>query len=310
MTLEALNKRIKTTADLRDIVSTMKMLSSVSIGQYEKALSSLTEYGKTVREAFQGLFKDDEFMYTPRAMKTERPKTVAIIIGSDNGLVGRFNRDVMTFAREEIAKQSDVATTQVICVGKRIGLMAESAHMKVSATYPIMNSLKEIASVASMVLMKINEIVTKQRIDRVMVYNTYRKSGEPQRPVGRQLMPLPHEELIRLKKEKWDGRTLPLVTGDRQALFSALIHEYLMVILAHALTASLAAEHYTRMVNMQQAEKNIDESLERMNLEYQQLRQTSITDELIDIVSAAESMKKKKTSQNPLRELDKGEKKE
>ncbi len=294
MTLEVLNKRIKTTTDLRDIVSTMKMLSSVSISQYEKALASLTEYGKTVHEAFQGLFKDDAFVYTPRISKTEQPNTIAIIIGSDNGLVGRFNRDVMTFAREDITKQGDLKKTQIICVGKRIGLMAQSNKLQVADTYPIMNSLKEIASVASMVLMKINDVITKERIDRVLVYYTYRKTGEPQRPTVQQLMPLPISEMMRLKKEKWNGRTPPLVTGDRQALFGALVHEYLTVILAHALTASLAAEHYTRMVNMQQAEKNIDESLENMNLEYQQLRQTSITDELIDIVSGAESMKKKR----------------
>lgn len=301
MTLEALNKRIKTTTDLRDIVSTMKMLSSVSVGQYEKALASLNEYGATVRKAFQGLLKDDSFVYTPKNIKTNRPKTIAVIIGTDNGLVGRFNRDVLTFAKRSLKERNCLEETQSICVGKRIGLMVQSAKMSVAATYPIMNSLKEIASIASMVLIKLNDIITKQRIDQVLVYYTYRSTGEQQHVVVRQLMPLPADDLIDLKKEKWDGQTLPLITGDREALFSALSHEYLTVILAHALTASLAAEHYTRMVNMQQAEKNIDESLENMNLEYQQLRQTSITDELIDIVSGAESMKKKKINlNNPL----------
>ena len=42
---------------------------------------------------------------------------------------------------------------------------------------------------------------------------------------------------------------------------------------------------------MQNAEKNIDESLEQMNLEYQQERQENITDELIDVISGAEAVK-------------------
>lgn len=298
MTLEALNKRIKTTTDLRDIVSTMKMLSSVSIGQYEKALASLNEYGATVREAFQGLLKDDSFIYTPKTNKSDHPKTIAVIIGTDNGLVGRFNRDILTFVRNNLKDRSCSDTTQAICVGKRIGLMTQSAKIPVTATYAIMNSLKEIASIASMVLMKINDIISRQRIDQVLIYYTYRISGKPQKPVVRQLMPLPVDEMMHLKTEKWEGKTLPFITGNREALFSALSHEHLTVILAHALTASLAAEHYTRMVNMQQAEKNIDESLETMNLEYQQMRQTSITDELIDIVSGAESMRKKRPNKN------------
>ena len=63
-----------------------------------------------------------------------------------------------------------------------------------------------------------------------------------------------------------------------------------MIAIASQLNYSLAAEHYTRMTNMQNAEKNIDESLELMNLEYQQKRQESITDELIDVISGAEAM--------------------
>ena len=52
MTQEALNKRIKTTQDLRGIVSTMKMLSSVSVGQFEKALKSLDQCTENLQSAF------------------------------------------------------------------------------------------------------------------------------------------------------------------------------------------------------------------------------------------------------------------
>ncbi len=293
MSLEALNKRIKTTTDLRDIVSTMKMLSSVSVGQYERALVSLNAYAQTIREGFQGLLQNDAFFYTPQPIKTPHPKTVAIVIGSDNGLVGRFNRDVMTTAKNTLAERNLLSDACFLCVGKRMGLMAETQKLPIAATYAISNSLKEIATVAAMVLMKLNDIIAKQQIEQVFVFYTYRQSGMVQHVEMRQLMPLPYTDLQELKHHKWEGKSLPLITAEREKLFSALINEYLTVILAQGLTASLASEHYTRMVNMQQAEQNIDASLEEMNLTYQQLRQTSITDELIDIVSGAESMKKK-----------------
>ena len=173
-------------------------------------------------------------------------------------------------------------------------MISESMKLKPVATYAVMNSLKEIASIADIVLMRINELIAKTKAEQVFVYYMQKPSGLSAKPVKVQLMPLPREEMLALKKEKWTGRTIPLITADRDALFQALIHEYLDVVLSRALTASLAAEHHTRMVNMQQAEKNIDDSLDTMNLEYQQLRQTGITDELIDIVSGAESIKKKR----------------
>ena len=294
MTLEALTKRIKTTTDLKDIVGTMKMLSSVSIAPYEKALKSINRYGQTIKDAFVGLLKEENFTYFPRPIKSTTPQTIAVIIGTDNGLVGRFNRDVLAFAKSDLTERGCFDQTTFICVGKRLGLMADSAKLPLMATYAIMNSLKEIASIASMVLMKVNEIIPARRSEQVLIYFMKRKTGEAQKPTVLQLMPLPFKEMMQFKSEKWTGRTPPLITADYNSLFTALIHEYLTVVLSGALTASLAAEHYTRMVNMQQAEKNIDDSLTEMNLNYQQLRQTGITDELIDIVSGAESLKKKR----------------
>ena len=294
MTLEALTKRIKTTTDLKDIVGTMKMLSSVSIAPYEKALKSINRYGQTVKDAFVGLLKKENFTYMPRPIKSTTPQTIAIVVGTDNGLVGRFNRDILSFAKSDLTGKGCFEQTAFICVGKRLGLMADSAKLPLVATYAIMNSLKEIASIASMVLMKVNEVIPARKTEQVLIYFMKRKSGEPQKPAVLQLMPLPFKEMMGFKAEKWTGKTPPLITANYQELFTALIHEYLTVVLSGALTASLAAEHYTRMVNMQQAEKNIDDSLTDMNLTYQQLRQAGITDELIDIVSGAESLKKKR----------------
>lgn len=57
MDIEGLQKRIKTTQDLRSIVSTMKSLSAVSIIQYDTALKSLIEYGRTINLGAVALMK-------------------------------------------------------------------------------------------------------------------------------------------------------------------------------------------------------------------------------------------------------------
>ncbi|MDD3668951.1 MAG: F0F1 ATP synthase subunit gamma [Alphaproteobacteria bacterium] len=286
MTLESLNRRIKTTAELRDIVSTMKMLSSVSVGQYERALLSVREFGKTVREGFLGVLLNDAFHFRPQEIKTPQPNTLIVAIGTDNGLVGRFNKDVLTHAAHAAAG----SPVRLICVGKRMGLLARARTHPVDDIYPISNSLKEIMTLASMILVTIDAVIAREKIEKVMLCFNQRAAAAVQ-PTTQQLMPLPLPQYREFKKQKWDGPSIPMVAGDKRRVFQALIHEYFIVSLTHALTSSLAAEHYTRMMNMQQAEKNIDESLDEMNREYQQTRQAKITDELIDIVSGAESLK-------------------
>ncbi len=299
MPLEILNRRIKTTKDIGDIVHTMKMLSSASLGQYEKALKSLTHYKETIFDAFHGLFSQESFHYEQPLSSKQQARPLAILIGSNNGLVGRFNHDLFAFMEKYFQDEEEDTSPYVITMGKRITLLAEAHQADKLAGYPMPNTLKEIAPMAAQLLNQIEQTLSQHKINFVYVFSNQKKGGTAFSSKVHQLIPLSEKHLHKLQKEKWNGRTLPLVTADHQALFSALIKEYLIVLLLHEMVASLASEHYTRMMHMQEAENNIEETLAKFNLEYQQLRQTQVTDELIDIVSGAEEMNKQKT-QSPL----------
>ncbi len=294
MIQEELQRRIKTTTDLQGIVRTMKMLSSVSVGQYEKALNSLTQYGTTLRQAFHGLFTQSFFNYMPPNIKTTAPKILAIVIGSDNGLVGKFNKDILEYVKSScINLGGNLSQMRLISIGKRIALHAGSMDLHISHAYPISNSIKEIASLAGLILTRIDKEVSEHHFDLVEIFYN-KQQNFSFTPQIHQLMPLSYHDLQILKRTPWEGKMLPLITAGKDELFSALLHEYFTIQLTHALIASLAAEHFTRMNHMQQAEKNIEEKLIGLNLEYQQARQNQITDELIDIVSGATAITKKK----------------
>jgi len=293
MSLEILKKRIQTTTDLKEIVTTMKTLSSASVGQYEKALLSLYQYRQTVKAGFNGLMRADSFTYRPLKIR-ENPNILAIVIGSDNGLVGRFNRDLMTFTEQTLNDLHPNNEKHILSIGKRIGLLAPLYHMHLEGTYPLSNSVKEISVISGVILTKVHELILKKHIDAVYLFFNQKQGNTAFISNYLQIIPLPQEQLSNVKKEKWNGKMAPLISADTDILFQALVREYLIVVLAHALTSSLASEHYTRMMHMQEAERNIDDSLNAFNLEYQQLRQNQITDELIDIVSGSEQINKQK----------------
>lgn len=295
MSLETLHRRIKATNDLREIVGTMKLLSSASVGPYEKAMQSVKKYAKTLEEAFVGLMKNEYDITPPELPEKKDYKIIAVLVGTDTGLVGKFNRDVITYTEDWLKRNGyDEKNALYIVIGKRLNLMMQKKADRVAAAYPISNSIKEIASIAETIFVKISQIVNQEKAKQVFVFHKIRENGHGQKTVKRQLVPLPKNTFANLKRQHWEGRSFPMVPENKQKLFSALTHEFLTLTLSGALTGSLACEHYTRMMNMQQAEKNIDASLEQMNLDYQQARQSAITDELIDIVSGSESMKKKK----------------
>ena len=292
--LESLQKRIKTTEDLHDIVSMMKTLSSVSILQYDEALSSLKGYRKNIADAFHALIKRGNVPPNSFGTLHKNGKTLYILIGTDSGLVGRFNTELVNKTFRDV-NDSDLRLpdTLFIGVGKRvIGLLA-SRKVNLFAKYAISNSIKTVNSLAGTLIVKIYEAIQKERVSSVIVYYHKREPAGTTSLEKIKLLPSDKSVYERLRQKKWDTNNVPLITMPPQKLFEALVKEYLMIELCSMLTYSLSAEHHTRMINMQNAEKNIEESLEKLNLEYQQKRQDAITEELIDVVSGAQALSKK-----------------
>lgn len=285
MTQEVLKKRIKTTNDLYGIVTTMKLLSSVSVGQYEKALVALNQYTQTISLAFQGLFRQEFFSLPNTSNHQKSGKTLVIVIGSDNGLVGRFNWELV----QEVKKESPLASMKLITIGKRLSTSFFSKGLKPDFSYSNSNTLSEISSLADTILTKVNQLISADNFEKVLLFYNKKEHNSFQ-PQKLQLLPFSEEILKQLKETPWSGRMLPLINPENESLFSALSQEYLIVFLVQALTSSLACEHYIRMLHMQQAEKNIEKKLAQLDLIYQQERQNQITNELIDIVSGAQAM--------------------
>ncbi len=295
MSMESLQRRIKTTQDLRDIVSTMKSLSSVSILQYDQAGIALEQYLKNILDAFHALIKADTFSPPPQKPKPKTIKTLAVVIGSDNGLVGKFNKEIVNKAAEVIEADGETLKDSLfITIGKRVAVMAEQKGAPLFAKYAISNSIKVVNSIAGTVIIRIEEAMRLHRVNRVLVFFHKRETGQPTQIEQIKLIPFPEKAYANLSRKPWPTNNIPMVTIPAEEMLSTLIREYLMILLSSALTYSLAAEHHARMVNMQNAEKNIDESLEQMNQEYQQKRQEAITEELIDVVSGSEAITVKK----------------
>ena len=290
MSIEALKKRIKVTEDLREIVGTMKSLSSVSILQYEQANSALEKYRRNLKDAFHALLKKGNLPNVYAKPDTNRQ--LIILIGTDNGMVGKFNKEILDKAKADLKKQGvPLKSALFLTIGKRISGLVGQNNLNVYAKYAIANSVKMVNTIAETVIMKIDEATRKEHITSVCVWYHKRNKNEPVSVQKQQIIPFDFAAYQKLKDKPWGTNNIPMIPIEREKMFAALLNEYLTIALASQLNYSLAAEHYTRMTNMQNAEKNIDESLEQMNLEYQQERQENITDELIDVISGAEAVK-------------------
>jgi F-type H+-transporting ATPase subunit gamma len=78
---------------------------------------------------------------------------------------------------------------------------------------------------------------------------------------------------------------------SQNVLLDALLPRELATRIYRALLESQAAEHAARMQAMENASKNAKEMVSTLTLFYNRARQASITTELMEIISGAESLK-------------------
>ena len=78
---------------------------------------------------------------------------------------------------------------------------------------------------------------------------------------------------------------------SREMLYQQLVPSMTKMKFYQSLLESIAAEHGARMTAMHKATENASELTKQLNLTYNKLRQAAITNELIEMVSGAESLK-------------------
>lgn len=289
-TTESLKRRIKSAGDLLSVVKTMKALAAVSIRQYQKAVESLEDYNRTVEMGLQIVLK--ERMGAMMKNKGAAVKRMgAIIFGSDQGLCGQLNEQISVFSLDYI-KEAGVKkeNRKVLAVGARVADYLEDAGQPIDELQATPSSTAGITPLVQEIIMIIEEWHFKHNVDHFMLfYNDY-ISGANYHPYKVQLLPVNHDWLKDIARKKWDSKSLPIYRMDGDKIFSSLIREYLFVSLYRAFAESLASENASRLASMQNAEKNIEEQMQDLHVQFHRTRQMTITEELLDIVAGFEAL--------------------
>lgn len=286
-TAETLQRRIRSFEDLRSIVSTMKALSAVSIRQYERAVESLRDYYRTVALGLHVALQHMQPIPTGSRARGQAP-VGAVVFGSDHGLCGRFNEDVADHALNRLVAVG--AGRRVLAVGARVAAHLEHAAQPLEEVFFVPGAASRITATVQRILLKIDAWRTESGTEDVRLYYNRHLSGASYEVQTMQLLPLDPAHLHGLRETGWPSRVLPTFRLPREALLASLVRQYLFVSLFRACAESQASEHGSRLAAMQSAEKNLDERLEEITLQFRSTRQNAITGELLDVVAGFEAL--------------------
>ena len=289
-TTASLSRKITSAGDLQSVVRTMKALAASSIGQYEKSVSALGDYYRTVELGLSLCFRKSTLSARTATAKKPADQAAigAVVFGSDQGLVGQFNDVVADFAIQTLATQP--GKPHVWAVGERVHARLTDAGLAPLGLFAVPGSVQAITALVGQIQVESEARRAAGEYAQLYVIHNRPQSGALYEPVSQRLLPLDAPWAEGLARIPWPDKNLPEIVGGDTTTLRALIREYLFISLFRACAESLASENASRLAAMQRADKNIDDLLEGLHETFHQLRQSGIDEELFDVISGYEAL--------------------
>ena len=282
-----IRRRIRSVKNTAQITKAMQMVAASKMRKAQQAALSGRPYASMMNQVLGNVtFHAGDFQH-PLMEQREVRKRCLIVVSTDKGLCGALNSNLM---RE--ASKFEKETTIFLTAGRKAAQFVARTKRKLVAEFtykdaPLFSEARAISRYA-------RDLFLKGEVDSVDIVFTNFVSTLTQKPEVRQLLPvgeikpvsagIPHER----QEEK-------LMHGATEFLFEPSIEEVLGSLLPHSLNFQVyqilleakASEHSARMVAMKNATDNANQLIKDLTLEYNKMRQASITKELLEISSAA-----------------------
>ncbi|MDO8736610.1 MAG: F0F1 ATP synthase subunit gamma [Thermoleophilia bacterium] len=320
-TLEELHRRIDNAGDMQSVVSSMKVLAVVSIRQFEKSLASLNDYSRAIELGLQAVLQQGppeirkaveaavsagtgvaempgsrRAAHVPRAATgapratAARSRTISLILGSEQGLSGQFNEQIVNFAMETMDRLSiPPGQRRLVTLGDHAAFRLNAMNMEVERSFAIQGSVDGMTRCVREVFMHIGSDRLSSETP-VLIFHNKPLSGAHYRPHMSRLLPIDVDFLKELAVRPWPAKSVPMFTMDARQLFRQLIRQHIRIMVERSYVESLLSENTSRLLAMQVAEKNIGEYLEELKHDFNNRRQGEITAELLDIVAGSEAL--------------------
>lgn len=296
-TLRELKTRIGSVSSSEKITGAMKMISSAKVHKNEQALRRLLPYRTQISSIMGHLLEADADFSSPLIAEREVKRIGVVVFGSDDGLCGAYNINIFKFLLETLNSMRDSRgkdTGFVIWpVGRKMAknvakLTGKGIEMRTAAGV----DSKMEADTVNDFTRTLQKAFTDGDVDEVHVIYMNFRSMSKQVATDEQLFPVAQSKFRDTKptadkakkKGAYNDNELYIFEPDPNSIFNAVLPMFVLSTMQEITIENRASEQAARVMAMQSANDNAKKLLDSLQLEYNKLRQQSITNELLDIV--------------------------
>ncbi len=289
-----IKKRMEGVRQTQKITNAMYLISSTKLRRARSDLSRTRPYFDALRGEIKRIFRtagsvDSRYFYPPDE-EGPLPGTYAcLVITADKGLAGAYNQNVLRRAMELRADHPD---TKLFVVGEygrhffnRHKIPLEHSFLY-TAQNPTMDRAREISSL-------LLDGYDRGEFQEIYIIYTDMENSMSSQARAERLLPF-HRSHFYTPAAGERAVAVPFeFLPSIGAVLDSVMHSYVSGFLYSALIDSFCSEQNARMTAMDSANRNAQELLDKLSLEYNRVRQAAITREITEITAGARAQREK-----------------
>ena len=289
--LDDLKKRIKSVKSTQKITKAMKMVAAAKLRKAQESAEKGRPYSEKMQNIILNLTKSiNDTQNAPKLLvgTGEDKKYLCVVLTADRGLCGGFNSNICKLAKSNFKKiLSEGKELKIISVGsKGLDQIKREYGNYVIKKFSFKDKKRISFNEADIIGQEIINLFNKNEFDKcILFYNNF-KNVITQIPQAQQIIPA--------EKEQSDDNDKKLISyefePDEDEILEDLLPKNISTQVFKALLENAASEQGSRMTAMDNATRNAGDLVDKLTINYNRSRQASITKELIEIISGAESL--------------------
>lgn len=280
--MKEIKLRIKSVQSTRQITKAMELVASSKVRRARERIERTEPYFNLLYDTMSKIAYGKRDFTSPFVEPREEIKKVCyVIIAGDRGLAGGYNSNIMKLLEAHMKEHGHPVC--VVPVGKKAAEYCQRKEMEIlTDQYRLVEDVT-IGNCFEAAHTLATEF-RKGTFDELFIIYTNFASMLTQHATAMQVLPIPYHK----EEAKDDFKSLVLYEPSPEAVFNAVVPEYISGIFYGALCQSYASEQAARRNAMDAASKNADDMIEDLSLKYNRARQGAITQEITEIVAGAE----------------------
>ncbi len=279
-----IRRRIKSIRNTAQITKAMQMVAASKMRKAQQHALAGRPYAALMNKVLVSLQNRTDPRFHPLLAIRPLQKELVLIISTDKGLCGALNTNLF---RE--AANFDPAKTNFVVTGKKARQFIARTKRELLADFELKDSPSFVE--AKPISKFCMEKFLRREVDKVSVLYTHFINTINQRTVVQTLLPISSFDLPKGEGAQADTKGVDPMIGyifepNAEVVLDSVLPYYISYQVFQMILDARASEHSARMVAMKNATDNANQFIKDLTLEYNKMRQASITTELLEIATA------------------------